>query len=375
MQPEGKKAVGDEGSAPAPIRRRRRHRDDHEGEHAAHAHDESNWLVSYADMMTLLFGFFVLMYSFSRVDKEKFEIVSKDLVKYFGGQVRNDAGAPEGVKAIRDKLMTGVGSVEDSSEFKVEIKGDALVFTIGSDLLFAPGSARPNEKAVAVFNKVYESIKDKPIELLEVEGHTDGDPISTVTFPSNWELSTGRASSVVRVFENLGVAPDHLKAAGYGPSRPVVPEKNEKGEPVPESKGKNRRVVINLKVDTSGAALKKVLAEKGLDVKKPDARPLTQDSGVTSGNDELNGLQERYEAMNRKLTEAAQKLQEAKEREKKVKDLEKLAKKTEELERKIQETEAKTKQAEASAKQTVEQAGKPVQPDGKPDAKTPTATH
>lgn len=329
----------------APGRARRTHEDE---EHPSHmAHDESNWLVSYADMMTLLFGFFVLMYSFSKVDHEKFQVVSKDLVKYFGGKVTENPGASEGVVKALEELKKGL-TLEgvDSNSVSIAAKGDALVVSVGSDVLFSPGSAKPTDKTVAVINKVAESLKTVPIDLIEVEGHTDSDPISSALFPSNWELSTARASSIVRIFQRLNFPPAQLKAAGFADSRPVISEVDAAGAPIVENKTKNRRVVINIKTKPNEKLLNERLTKSGLDWRMQKNAPLgaNAESGMT-GDGELTDLQTRYEEMNRKLQNAQERLKEARDRQNKLKELEKLAKKTEEMEKKLKATERQTQEA------------------------------
>jgi len=80
--------------------------------------------------------------------------------------------------------------------------------------------------------------------IVEVEGHTDDVPIKTLLYPSNWELSVHRATNVVKFLIERGVSPDRLKAAGYADTKPKVPNKDEAGNPIPENREKNRRIVI-----------------------------------------------------------------------------------------------------------------------------------
>lgn len=333
----------------------RRHKKAHE-EHEEHlVHDESNWLVSYADMMTLLFGFFVLMYSFSKVDKEKFEVVSKDLVKYFGGKVI-DPTVPDGLKKAVEELKSGLTLTGvDSNSISAVSKGDSIIINVGSDVLFASGSAKPTEQTVSIINKIAESLKNIPVEQIEIEGHTDADAISSPLFPSNWELSTARSSSIVRILQRLNFPADHLKAAGFADSRPLVPEKDAGGAPLPENKAKNRRVVMNIKTKPNEKMLNERLTKSGLDWRVQKAAPLAADAqnGMT-GDGELNDLQSRYEDMNRKLQEAQDRLKEAKEKQNKIKELEKLAKKTEEMERKLKDTERQTQEALEKSQKMIE---------------------
>jgi chemotaxis protein MotB len=344
-----------------------RQTENHHEEDAVHheeVHDESNWLVSYADMMTLLFGFFVLMYSMSKIDKEKYEVISKDMAKYMGGKLTEKPINPvEKMTKINDEIKVVLASAfENKSDYNVKLNGDSLVVTLDSDLLFPSGSARPTEKAVEVVNKVYDSVKNQKVEQIEVEGHTDSDPISTATFPSNWELSTSRAASIVRIFENLDVPVAQLKASGFGESRPLVSEVGDSLHTSKENKAKNRRVVINLKIDPINREIKDTLEKQGLKTIQPPAAPEVPKAAVAASDpnapnaspNDIAALQEKHKQMQERLKEANQKLAAAQAEERKRKELENLIKKNQELESKIQQVQKKADET----KMKVEQAPK-----------------
>lgn len=128
-------------------------------------------------------------------------------------------------------------------------KGDKItIMEMNSSTSFERGSATLNEAGKAVLKDVFakiqtESFKDYQIT---VEGHTDDTPIKTVQFPSNWELSTARASAVVHFFIEQGIAPQRLRAAGYADTFPKLPNKDADGHPLPDNQAQNRRVVIKL---------------------------------------------------------------------------------------------------------------------------------
>lgn len=375
MQPEE--------SGSATPKRRKRHAQ-HEEEPAHLVHDESNWLVSYADLMTLLFGFFVLMYSFSKVDKEKFEIVSKDVVKYFGGKLVEKPGGPIGPNELKDlKNFTEVQDVTqgladkikseldrkgdpsllepvdqgdqktpaETLEYALEVKGDQLVFTLASDLLFPPGGATPSPQAAEVIKKMMTAIGDKRIELIEVEGHTDADPIQTAQFPSNWELSAARASSIVRLLESQDFDPEFLRVTGYGSSRPppsLAADDEDEDELL--FKKRSRRVVLNLTVSKKQADLKDNFSEEGLSVEakveekrqdssaNPEAPKVAETPAVPLTEEEIKV---RYEEVQKKMAETNQRLKEAQERQKKMRELEMLSQKTQQMEKKLMELEQK----------------------------------
>lgn len=339
MRPE--ETTGGHGGAP---RRKKKHSDEHDAEHPM-VHDESNWLVSYADMMTLLFGFFVLMYSFSKIDTEKFEVVRKDMARAFGGKiVEEPAGLPQGMKPLEKDLTEGLqAALGQNGDFNTEIENGNLILTLRSDVLFASGSAVAGDKAVQVVHKIFEVMKNQPVQMIEVEGHTDADPIATAQYPSNWELSTARASSLVRVFSQLKVPAQKLKATGFADSRPVprTPEQ----PPVTDWRRRDRRVVINLKMDPTQKGIKEKLLASGLAVEDTTAVKAAQEDPKNLS------AQEKLEEVQRKLQEASQRWAEAQAQEKKVKELEALNRKTAELEKKLNDMQKKTQESLEKSRQ------------------------
>lgn len=324
-------------------RRRKRRDDDFESAHMAH--DDSNWLVSYADMMTLLFGFFVLMYSFSKIDEDKFEVVRKDLVKYFGGQLKESEGASNLKKNIEAQVSQMMGEGGFNDQFKIKTSANMIQMSFESSVVFPAGSAELTAKSANLIDQISHELKNVPIQEIEIEGHTDIDGINSVYFPSNWELSSARASRIVRRIVENGFDEKKMVAVGYGASRPEFPHVDEKGQIIDENKAKNRRVVLNiyLKPDSSlsSAEIQKmgfrtVAAEdietedvknkKELDIKNADIKV------------KLEEAQKRYKEMTAKLKAA-------KELEKSMKQMDELTKKTEEIERKVQSIEIQKKDA------------------------------
>ncbi|MBU6153605.1 MAG: OmpA family protein [Bdellovibrionales bacterium] len=206
-------------------------------------HDESNWLVSYADMMTLLFGFFVLLYSFSRVDEKKFEIVRKDVARYFGGQIKINPT----VKKLEDEIKDVISASGIDKKTQVVARDSELELRFNGSLHFIPGTAKLDETSNFLLSKLIDTVKRGiKADSVSVEGHTDDSPISSEAFPSNWELSSARASTVVREFEKFGFDSPKLTAKGYGSSRPLVPNRDSKGAVIPENQESNRRVIVTI---------------------------------------------------------------------------------------------------------------------------------
>jgi len=226
--------------------------------HEEHENHE-RWLVSYADFITLLFAFFVVMYSISSVNEGKFRTVS-DSIKAALNPVVSPASNLTPFTIGENKALMLKPTIEEAkepalrrlreimrslkNETKLEIvqlkeltNGD-IVLTLPDTVLFRSGESvlRPEARPFI------QAIGDVLIELdrhVRVEGHTDNVPISTVQFPSNWELSATRAVTVVRALsEQYGVQSDHLTAVGHADSRSITDNLT------PENREKNRRVEI-----------------------------------------------------------------------------------------------------------------------------------
>jgi len=227
--------------------------------------EEEEWLVTYADAITLLMAFFVMLVSFSKIDLPMFEAVMAGISEEIGL-------GKDSAESITQQTVTAIESAafEVSMEQEVEVYKDekGVVIEMGSKSFFKPGTAIITDEGISLVNgwaQILTSDKFKYF-FVEVEGHTDDDPISTPKFPSNWELSAARASSVVRVLESKDVLSFQLKVVGFGPSHPKVPNRDFDGNPIKANQAKNRRIVIHLVQMTTAekAELDDVLLEKRL---------------------------------------------------------------------------------------------------------------
>ncbi len=234
--------------------------------------NQDRWLVSYADFITLLFAFFVVMYALSSVNDGKYRVLSNSLVSAFKStsssaisfqsaelssiveqpsqHVERTAAPPalneqQNTRIKRQEKMKGMAKdillalaplVQDG---KVRVTQNALGITveINASVLFSPGKAQLAESSSISLSAVAQVVKDHNHEI-HVEGHTDNIPIQTLTFPSNWELSTARASSVIRLFIENGVATHRMTAIGYADNKPVETNTTIEG------RKRNRRVAV-----------------------------------------------------------------------------------------------------------------------------------
>jgi len=253
------------------------------------SHNHERWVISYADFITLLFAFFVVMYSISSVNDGKYKVLSSSLENVFsektktlkpvqvgdnksgdqhdrivqlpipgnfpsnedfkysieglfddvdpdasvaGGEGEEDA---DGLGDLSDKLESALEGLIDDELASVNSTDDWIEVDIKSSVLFPSGAALPSKEAREIVSKVAQLLKevDNPVH---VEGFTDNVPIQNEFYPSNWELSAARAAAVVRLLEASEVAPARLAAVGYGEFQPVADNTTEDG------RAKNRRV-------------------------------------------------------------------------------------------------------------------------------------
>lgn len=220
-------------------------RDDNDySQHAVH--DESNWLVSYADMMTLLCGFFILLFSMARLDAPRYEQARKALAEQFHGEY---------VAPPTQELARQVSEVAAQSGILklTTIRSDAtsVVVTFQSTLFFDSLSAEVKPEGRAILGRLIDGViarqgKDHQAYKIVVEGHTDSQPIIGGNYLSNWELSGARASRVVRLFIDHGFPANQLVAVSYGDTRPAFPSRRADGSWDPDALARNRRVVLRI---------------------------------------------------------------------------------------------------------------------------------
>ena len=228
--------------------------------HEEHENHE-RWLVSYADFITLLFAFFVVMYSVSSVNEGKYRTVSESIkaalnpvasqpasrLPFHVGESKPHVISPDlaainepAIRRIREMLKSmQKGAKIDVQDVRVIDNGNgSITISLPDWILFRSGEAMVRPEAV----EFLKSVADVLIEMgrhVRVLGHTDNVPIRTAQFPSNWELSAARAVMMVRIFSELqGVPAGHLSATGFGDSRPISDNLT------PEGRAKNRRVEI-----------------------------------------------------------------------------------------------------------------------------------
>ena len=245
--------------------RRRPRQNEHE--------NHERWLVSYADFITLLFAFFVVMYAISSVNEGKYRVLSDSMVQAFRSANVNGQGeaiimppvivpaaqpappapvpteAKENIidekrrvlskrmRSMADEIKEALQPLTRDGQVQVTEGAHGITVEINASVVFPVGQAAIGGNAARALEAVATVLVDADFPIT-IEGHTDNTPINTPQFPSNWELSAVRASSVVRLFVEAGVDPSRLTAAGYGDQRPLADNAFEDG------RARNRRVTL-----------------------------------------------------------------------------------------------------------------------------------
>jgi chemotaxis protein MotB len=207
--------------------------------------DESNWLISYADMMTLLCVFYIMLFSMSKVNTPEFEKVKKEVAEHFGTRYESPT---EDLGKFVTQIIQENGIAKDVT---VTSDGMSVSLAFHSTLLFGSMSAEVSSEGKLILDRILLAILEKQKLLgkeykFVVEGHTDDQPVLGGPFPSNWELSSARATRVIRMFIEEGFRPANLLAIGYADTQPVAESRNPDGSWNEEALSKNRRVVLRV---------------------------------------------------------------------------------------------------------------------------------
>lgn len=224
------------------------------------------WLVSYADFITLMFGFFVVLYAFAQADQKKQAQVSQAIDSAFksmgvfsgpSGKTANSgadsqftplpnraveediltpAEVMNNLERLRGDLALSLASQIASHSISLEMGRDGLVISLREGGFFDSGSARPKPEALPTLRQIAVKLGATPYDV-RIEGHTDNVPIHNAEFDSNWELSAARATHIARLFLDLKVIPpDRISAAGYAEYHPAASNDTAAG------RAENRRV-------------------------------------------------------------------------------------------------------------------------------------
>jgi len=234
------------------------------------------WLLTYADLITLLLAFFIMLYTFSKQDAQKYQEVTSNLKSIFSGgkgvagkgsgtgviplEAMSKADSDEEIKKQLEEQIKEVTS-EDSKQKNISVISDerGTVVRIMDKAFYDEGKADLKERAKQTLDKIIPVVKSVNNHI-RIEGHTDNIPISKGEFKSNWELSVRRATEVVRyLIEKGNIPPQRISATGYAEYRPVV------NNDTAENRALNRRIEIILAKSSSGDKTVEKPVEKPLD--------------------------------------------------------------------------------------------------------------
>jgi chemotaxis protein MotB len=281
--------------------------------HAEEEHEsDERWLLTYADMITLLMALFMVLFSISSVNISKLQSLQHSLQDAFsgrvlpGGRALEESGGSTTSKQIVENPPASMRSTTDAASAKAQkaaaaaaakaeeqdfkalkarvdgyvakhglsskvttlITRDGLVIRLLTDkLLFASGSATVQPGGRGLLTEVGGLLRAENQHEIRVRGYTDPVPIHTTAFPSNWELSAGRAASVVRAFASAGVAPERLEAVGRASLDPLTTNVTAAG------RARNRRVEVLLPRAATGAAAEKAMQPETKPRFAPDFGP------------------------------------------------------------------------------------------------------
>jgi chemotaxis protein MotB len=238
--------------------------------------NHERWIVSYADMVTLLWALFVVLYALSDSNPRKLLIVQQSIDRAFNVGVLSGSSGASPIFDAGGGLTPSIGQIKANDltsiqkklnefsksrglENKIQIREDAdsITISLADNLLFASGDANLRPGAQDVLQQVAEVLNQLPNQL-QIEGHTDNVPVNNSQFPTNWELSAARASTVVRFLsEGAGVPANRLHLEGYADTRPVA----DNG--TPEGRALNRRADIVILYPTAEDLQRSLSGSKG----------------------------------------------------------------------------------------------------------------
>ena len=218
--------------------------------------DTNRWLLPYADFITLLLAVFVVMYSVSNVEESKFKSLSESLsiaLNVKNTESKNNNFISDKTNSMIEQIHTRESQISEinttlqndlapliaQNKIKIVKVRDGISIVINDSFLFKSGQAQIDPTFEKDLLQISDILKKYPNQI-QVEGHTDNNRINTGMYPSNWELSSARASSVVRAFISYGVQESQLTAIGYAANQPIESNNSEEG------RYRNRRVAIKI---------------------------------------------------------------------------------------------------------------------------------
>jgi|AGTN01.3.fsa_nt_gi Flagellar motor protein len=204
-----------------------------------------DWLLSYADLITLLMAFFVMLAAISKVDANLYERVQSGMAKDVGN--RNPARPIETMRKELAQVISTTAGGDDAVDVGTDERG--IVLNVDANAMFKPGSAEMREEIAPILKEITETLKDPRFATyrIEVQGHTDNtQPARSGQFATNFDLAAGRALTAMRAMSGFGLPEERMLVASYGQYAPRVPNHRQDGTPLPINQAMNRRVSIHV---------------------------------------------------------------------------------------------------------------------------------
>ena len=204
---------------------------------------DEDWMSTYGDMVTLLLCFFVMMLSVSKPDMAKFEQIQAGMNEGLG---KKEVTRP--IEMMLLELADDIQSMNIGEQIALGSDTQGVVLELSGDMLFDYGSADLKPAAVNALKRIAATLQSERYNNFNfsIEGHTSDEKFSSPQYPSNWELSSARAATIARFLEDRGITRVRLKATGLYDISPKYPNRDPFGEPIPQNRYKNRRVVIHI---------------------------------------------------------------------------------------------------------------------------------
>jgi chemotaxis protein MotB len=203
-----------------------------------------DWLLSYADMITLLMAFFVMLAAISKVDANLYERVQSGMAKDVGN--RNSARPIETVRKELAQVVSATKGGDDAVDVGTDERG--VVLNLDANAMFKPGSADVRPEIMPIIKGISDTLNNERFATyrIEVQGHTDDVPVKTAQFPSNFDLAAARALAAMRILGGYGLPEERMLMSSFGPYAPRAPNHREDGTPLPVNQSLNRRVSIHV---------------------------------------------------------------------------------------------------------------------------------
>ncbi|RJP73243.1 MAG: chemotaxis protein MotB [Ignavibacteriales bacterium] len=210
-------------------------------------HDKDRYLITYADLITLLLGLFILLYASSNIDVAKYQKMISAMGSYFGSSYNSQTNGKyisagnsdeQNLISLKDKVNTLIRQNDIQKDVSIVETERGITVRILDDILFTSGSAELKGYSKIILNKIAGILKNLPNDI-RIEGHTDNVPVNSNMFPSNWHLSVGRATNTAYyLMINEGLPQERVSIVGYSEYNPIA------SNLTPEGRANNRRVDI-----------------------------------------------------------------------------------------------------------------------------------